>query len=271
MMHYYFDFPSDRTVIEANHIFYTCPVMHPDRTMDVHDLFYVLEGQERVWLEDEEIINNTGDVTLLPAKYHHYGLFPFKTNTHAIYLHFTTAKEDHPVKKNETVSSNAIVVPSYLHTFNLKIFEYFQDVAKIYKSNSPHKVLKCQAVLNLLLAELSDTYRQQDFKNNQIIDDVLALLANHPHKFYTISELSKYTGLCPKTLTSHFRVATGQSIHKYQINSKLEQIEALLRNRYTNLRALALNFGFYDEYHLNSCFKKKYGISPIRYSKGLHK
>ncbi|MDR1899166.1 MAG: AraC family transcriptional regulator, partial [Treponema sp.] len=113
--------------------------------------------------------------------------------------------------------------------------------------------------------------KQQGTKNNQIIDDVLALFANHPHKFYTIIELAKYTGLCPKTLTSHFKAATGQSIHKYQINSKLEQIEALLRNRYTNLNSLAINFGFYDEYHLNSCFKKKYGVSPIRYSRGLHK
>ena len=270
-MEYFFDFPAERTVIEANHIIYTCPDVHPDRIMDTHDLFYVLEGQERVWLENEEIIDNTGDATLLPANYHHYGLIPFKPNTHAIYLHFTTAGNDHPVKQNEAVPSNAIVIPSYLHISNLKIIECFQDMAKIYWSNSPHKALKCSAILNLLLTELSDTYRQQDAKNNQIIDDVLALLANHPHKFYTIPELAKYTGLCPKTLTSHFRTVTGQTIHKYQINSKLEQIEALLRNRYINLKSLSINFGFYDEYHLNSCFKKKYGISPIRYSRELHK
>jgi AraC-like DNA-binding protein len=270
-MEYCFDFLSDRTLIEANHIIYTYPPVHPDRTMDIHDLFYVLEGQERVWLENEEIISNTGDVVLLPAHYHHYGLIPYKANTHAIYVHFVTAGKDRPVRKNETVSSNTIVVPTYLHVSNLKIFQYFQDLVNIYRSSSPHKALKCSATLNLLLAELSDAYRQHDTRNNQIIDDILAFLANHPHKFYKISELSKYAGVCPKTLTSHFMKATGQTIHKYQINDKLEQIKAMLRNQHTNLQFLAINFGFYDEYHLGSCFKKKYGISPVRYSRDSKK
>jgi AraC-like DNA-binding protein len=51
------------------------------------------------------------------------------------------------------------------------------------------------------------------------------------------------------------------------MNGKLEQIAALLRSgTFSNIRSLASDFGFYDEYHLSKCFKKKYGISPYRYS-----
>jgi AraC-like DNA-binding protein len=78
----------------------------------------------------------------------------------------------------------------------------------------------------------------------------------------------KITGLSRKSLMSNFRKTTGQSIHQYQMNNKLEQIAALLRSgAFSNLRGLALDFGFCDEYHLGKCFKKKYGISPRRYSR----
>jgi transcriptional regulator GlxA family with amidase domain len=51
------------------------------------------------------------------------------------------------------------------------------------------------------------------------------------------------------------------------MNNKLEQIAVLLRSgTFSKLKNLALDFGFCDEYHLGKCFKRKYGISPRRYS-----
>jgi transcriptional regulator GlxA family with amidase domain len=53
------------------------------------------------------------------------------------------------------------------------------------------------------------------------------------------------------------------------MNSKLGKIALLLRaGNFSKIRNLALDFGFYDEYHLGKCFKKKYGIAPYRYSLG---
>jgi AraC-like DNA-binding protein len=93
-----------------------------------------------------------------------------------------------------------------------------------------------------------------------------------PDKFYPIGELEKFTGLSKKSLTSRFRELTGKSIHKYQMDNKLENVAALLRSKnFSNIRNLASDFGFYDEYHLGKCFKKKYGISPYRYSLGADK
>jgi AraC-like DNA-binding protein len=95
---------------------------------------------------------------------------------------------------------------------------------------------------------------------------------DHHDKFYPIEELEKFTGLSKKSLTLRFREITGQSIHKYQMDNKLENIAVLLRSgNFSNIRNLASDFGFYDEYHLSKCFKKKYGISPYRYSLGADK
>jgi len=265
---YFFESSVTRNVITANHVFYTIPEKHPDRVLNMHDIFYVIDGQESVYFEDIEYFINPGDVMLLPGNYHHYGKRLYKPDTHAIYIHFTMEKADHKIKKNEMISSDAIVMPVFMHTNNRDVFNYFQAIAKIYLSNSHNKVLRCSSLLNLLIVELSEHNKQLSTRHNDIIDAVLMLIYNHPQKFYTIPELAKFSGLCSKSLTSHFRSVTGQSIHKYQMNSKLDQIAALLKSHaFSNLKAVAQNFGFYDEFHLSSCFKRKFGISPVRYSK----
>lgn len=265
---YYFESSSQRSVIMSNHRFYIIPIKHPDRVLEMHDLLYVIDGEESICFENTEYFIRSGDVMLLPGKYRHFGKHPYKPDTHIMFIHFTIEKEDRIIKENEEIPPDAIIMPILMHTSNRDIFNYFQAIANIFLSNSSNKALRCSALLNLLLVELSENDKQSRIKHNDVIDEVLMMISSHPQKFYTISELAKLSGLCSKSLTSHFKSVTGQSIHKYQMNSKLDQIAALLKgDEFSNLKALAINFGFYDEYHLSSCFKKKFGLSPVRYSK----
>jgi transcriptional regulator GlxA family with amidase domain len=126
-------------------------------------------------------------------------------------------------------------------------------------------VYNCR-VSNQLLFALSDTYTRREIKQDKTIQEILDLFIAHPDQFFSIPELASKAGLCNKSLTLRFRAETGQSVHKYQMNIKLDQIAAIIRhNSYTSLKNLALNFGFYDEYHLSSAFKKKFGFSPAKY------
>jgi AraC-like DNA-binding protein len=109
---------------------------------------------------------------------------------------------------------------------------------------------------------------QRNIKRDQRILECIDLIVHHPDTFYSIEELAKKMHISPKSFTSRFRSETGQSVHKYQMNRKLDQIAMLLRTEsYTSLKNLALNYGFYDEFHLSASFKKKFGVSPAGYSK----
>ena len=272
MTSYEFDLSFDREVIAANYVFYEVPVKHPDRIMDCHDIFYVIDGQETVILENEEFYINPGDLMLLPAQIHHYGKQPYKLKTYAVYIHFSTKKKDRrPDSMEDGGFLSPLVFPVFMHADNPQILNFFRNIAGSWLSNSPVKSSRCSALLNLLLMELSDTAKQTDVKKNPVINEVINFINSHPQKFYTIAELTKYSGLSSRSLTTHFREATGQTIHNYQMNMKLDHIAILMRNKsFSNLSVMATNFGFYDEYHLNNCFKKKFGISPIRYSKHPH-
>lgn len=43
----------------------------------------------------------------------------------------------------------------------------------------------------------------------------------------------------------------------------------LLTQPETTLREVALNYGFYDEFHLSKAFKKQFGVSPSKYRKAF--
>jgi AraC-like DNA-binding protein len=236
--------------------------------MDVHAIFYLIDGQITVILNGEEYCANPGDVVFLPAYHHHYGRKFYKPNTRVYYVHFETKSEDRSIIDQNFQDSKEMILPVWQHINNPIIVDYFQNLVASYVSHSPHKKIRCTAFLNLLLTELSDDYKQKDIEKNPIVEDVLAFLESHPQKFYTISELAKYAGLSPRSLTSHFKKITGQSIHRYQMDHKLDHIALLLPSHvYPNLKSIALNFGFYDEFHLITSFKKKFGISPVRYGK----
>jgi AraC-like DNA-binding protein len=268
MVFYKLDPSATRAVDISGLTVYTYPVPHPDRNMDVHAMFYLIDGQITVIQNGEEYCANPGDVVFLPAYHHHYGRKLYQANTRVYYVHFETKSGDQDIRDKNPAFSEEMIIPVWQHINNPAIVDYFQSLVRSYVSHSPYKGIRCTAFLYLLLTGLSDDYKQKDVKKNPIIEDVLAFLESHPQKFYTISELAKYAGLSPRSLTSHFREITGQSIHKYQMDHKLDHIALLLPSHsYPNLKSISLNFGFYDEFHLITAFKKRFGISPAKYGR----
>ena len=50
------------------------------------------------------------------------------------------------------------------------------------------------------------------------------------------------------------------------METKLEMVrDFLIHQPDAKLHEAALNFGFYDEFHLSKAFKKQYGVSPSKF------
>ncbi|MDR0561959.1 MAG: AraC family transcriptional regulator [Spirochaetaceae bacterium] len=256
---------NDRVILETNLMIYVNPEKHPTRLMDFHDLFFQVAGRWNVFLEDEEIQMNPGDIAFLPAGHHHYGDTKCIPNTRTLFIHFEARKEDHAVNIEDKQN---LLIESFIQSKDSRIFGFFQEMLKIYKSNSPFRELYGSALLSMILIELSKPHLQMAIKRDRLITEILDILSYNTNKFFSIQELANEAGISPRSLSSRFRAETGWSIHSYQMNSKLDQIAAILRNNsYASLKNLAFNFGFYDEFHLSSAFKHKFGMSPKNYSK----
>jgi AraC-like DNA-binding protein len=254
-------------VIKTNLVHYIRPEPHPARLLDFHDIFYLVDGHWSVVFENEEFSLTAGDIILLPARLRHYGRQFCRKNTRLYYIHFKMEQTDHLFSNlNEDVNHRLLV---QIHTHdNGSLVRYFQDIFRFFHSNGYYKERRCSAILYLLLSELNDVSNQKRQKHDQLILEVINFLAEWPQKFFTIQKLSDKWNISPKTLTSRFRRETKISLHKYQINKKLEQISSILEtSSFNSLKNLANNFGFYDEFHLSAAFKKKFGVSPSQYKK----
>jgi AraC-like DNA-binding protein len=164
---------------------------------------------------------------------------------------------------------NNLTISSLCHD-NGNAFSLFQSLAKTFHSNIANRELRCRAILDLLLAELADIYRGEIIKRDLVIGKLLEYMANYPEKFFTLTELAEETKIGERSLTRRFRAETGKTVHQYQMDYKLDRIANLLKTRsYIGLKNLALNFGFCDEFHLSSSFKKKFGVSPGRFGKNI--
>jgi AraC-like DNA-binding protein len=226
----------------------------------------MVQGSWSVLLEHEEFFINQGDIIFLPAGIAHCGLEPCKANARTIFIHFSMEKSDqkitYPVKERIDKIPESFVVTSISHD-NGNVFALFQGIARIFQSNVPLRELRCRALLDLLFAELCDIYRGDFIRRDFVIEKLVEYMVDHPEKFFSIAELAGKAILSERSLTRRFRMETGKTVHQYQIDYKLDRIANLLKTRsFTGLRDLALNFGFYDEFHLSSSFKKKFGVSP---------
>jgi AraC-like DNA-binding protein len=268
-MLYDFGVVSDRRIFECVPNIWINPQFHPERTMTMHDIFYMVDGYWSVSLEQENIKIRPGDIAVLPAAITHGGYEPCRANTRTIFIHFSAEKTDHRSgnsgEKSPKSTVKYLTVSSLSHD-NGNVFGLFRHLARIFHSQTPNRELRCRALFDLLLAELADICQEEPVRRDVAIERLLEYMTDRPEKFFTIAELSLAARLSGRSLTRRFRAETGKTVHQYQMDYKLDGIANLLKSRsFADLKNLAVNFGFYDEFHLSSSFKKKFGVSPGRF------
>jgi AraC-like DNA-binding protein len=92
-------------------------------------------------------------------------------------------------------------------------------------------------------------------------------------KQLSIHELVTQSYLSPRQFERHFKELTGFSAKTYLKITRFEQlVETItMTNNFSEHKLLdiALDFGYYDQAHLNHHFKEFTGVSPTAYFKGL--
>ena len=67
---------------------------HPDRVMAYHDLIYIRSGSWSISQDGLDYELSAGDVILLQAGHHHYGLHPCPGTVETCFVHFSSAPDD---------------------------------------------------------------------------------------------------------------------------------------------------------------------------------
>ena len=257
-----YDLSAERTISDANYIKYNTGALHPDRVMSEHDLVYMKKGSWEVYQNDIAYTAKAGDVLLLHAGEHHYGLANCEEGTETLYLHMNRTESDMYIKDRENMFS----IPVLTHCQNRhSVKRLFEDIINAFWTDMPIRGAKISAICQLLLCELIEC-RTRAAERSNTVDQALMMLNDNPQSFLTAAEIAKVCYVSERTLRNKFQAVHGKTLYQYQIDIKLGGVKLfLLQYPKMPLREIAASFGFYDEFHLSKSFKAKYGVSPSVY------
>lgn len=258
----------DRQVTLCGTNVYPAPEIHPDRVMNEHDLCYIYSGEQGVAQGDEQYTLQSGDLIFLRAGDHHYGTIPTAAGTRAMFIHFNRLPGDadcppQDSSAGEKKSSARFVLPTFMHIGqNNPAAELFNSIITSYWSHDAYRERRCVLLLNLLLDELNAIALADQPEKEEWSVSIINLFQRHPGKMYSLEELADIVGMNVRALSTRFRQVTGQSVHQYQMNYKLEMAYKQLRTGACTVKDAAQSLGFCDAYYFSRQFKKKFGVSP---------
>lgn len=252
-----------RQVSYTNRNHYTEPQTHPDRTLPDHDLLLMTKGSWRIGQDETEYEIQEGDAVLLLAGHRHYGPSLCQPETENCFLHFTPLPGDRLSENAGQTRSHQLSLPVVIPCGSRPMVPYLmEEILRAFWGPLPDRALRCSHLLGLLLCELALPQDRQA-PANALANRAMTLIHAAGGRFLSIDELAGPLNVSRRTLTARFKEATGLSVHRYQLEQKLTAARLRLRHEdHFTLREIALNLGFYDEFHLSRLYKRRFGAAP---------
>ena len=264
-----FDQSVERHVTLCGTNFYPNPMLHVDRVMDEHDIMYIYDGQWQVTQDGVNYRLLSGDVMLLHAGSHHYGIVPCTPNMRNMFVHFNRLPSDRtgvdlsPVEARAYASGNTLCVPTVVHTgTDSTVASMLQQIIGMYWSHRDDRERTLTVMLAGLLNELAYLARNSLAQSEEWLTVLLKAMSTEPERTLSLEEAAELVHMSVRTLSARFRRIMGRSVHEYQLDMKLEGTYNALRTGHYTVREVAQNFGFCDAFYFSRVFKQKFGIAP---------
>lgn len=264
----FYNIKAERTITGSGQNIYLTGAKHPDRIMNEHDFVYILDGSWEIYQNGIPFMLFPGDLIILHAGQHHYGILPCEPNTRTMFLHASNDISD----VFEDTSSSAVgsfcqELGTVIHCQkNDTVKRLFKNIILTFESGNNIKDLKLSCLFQLLLMELAEC--KELSCHNHLLEKAFMLIQNHPNKIYKTDELASQLYVSSRTFRNKFYAIYHKTFTQYQMENKLEKVCMYLKEYpEMTLKEIAINLGFCDEFHLSKSFKSHYHISPSQYRK----
>lgn len=104
------------------------------------------------------------------------------------------------------------------------------------------------------------------FKKNSldVYHEAVAYMEEHLFERLRVSDIAKYCTISQSGLEKNFKKYTDAGVMRFFLDLKLDYAAKMLKNGYT-VNYLASTLKFSSSAHFSSSFKKRYGVSPLKY------
>ena len=99
------------------------------------------------------------------------------------------------------------------------------------------------------------------------LDELQKSILENPENIYLIEQMAHDACISPFHMIREFKKAFGLTPHQLQMQCKVRKAQKLLEER--PAAEVTFDAGFYDQSHMDRCFKKVVGLSPKEYKRAV--
>ncbi len=124
----------------------------------------------------------------------------------------------------------------------------------------------CDAIippLRIMLEQLYSCYAKETMPANEY--NMIVQFLNEYHNNITLSDLCSHFGRSKSYISHMFKKQCGMTLRTYCNNLKLRDAKKLLESTDISVTSIALDTGFNDVSYFIYLFRKKFGVSPLKY------
>jgi len=238
---------------------------HNGRTLDEYILLYIANGSGTFSSGRQKNIRlNTGCMLLLfPGEWHNYEPDP-STGWDEYWIGFQG-------DNIETLVQNGFF-SEQKKVFNVGPSLEMVQLFRMAISSATEQKAGFQQILggisNLLLGMTHSLDKLQSFDQRQpmrSINNAKLIMFENSHTNITVEEISRRIHMSYSSFRRNFKQYTGLSPHQYLQEIRIQKSKELLAATNLTCQEIAYKTGYESPIHFNVTFKKKTGLTPIKY------
>ena len=236
-----------------------------------NELYYLLEGERRYFIDGQIYTVHTGDVILIPKSTPHHTT-SLSTRQHVRYLvEFSDCLIHESLKAflDECFTVRHFTLTSEQRTEFEHILQKLDDAQS---SEPPFAEALVQAYTTELLVMLvqllqSDVQKREKPKTatEQLIESATKYIEENLQSELKLTQVAEKYHLSHSYMSRIFKTYTGFGFNEYLTHLRVQKATQLLLNSSAPISEIAYQCGFGDSNYFSTVFKKDTGISPIKY------
>jgi AraC-like DNA-binding protein len=223
-----------------------------------YHVVYIRSGSADYFIDNKKYTISKGSIVFLSPGIRHKTHIESNTNPSIISFFFTISKKINITKFHLVMQ---VIEKEKFETLFLLAQNYFSNLDKTLVSKT--------STLYITFIEMLHYQEKQLLPDKPYIRfaDLISRMEKKPGKSIPVWRLAEIAGLSEDYFCRTFKKETGYSVHAMQIKIKIDRACILLDTTTMQIKEIADELGYPDQYTFSKQFKKLTGKSPLVYRK----
>ncbi len=235
-----------------------------------YELYYMSVGNAKFFIDNEIISINQGEIMIVRDGLIHKTVYEPGVYTERLLICFSEEFVGEEMKEIIKELGERKLI-TYSPHVKIKLEEMFASLSLENESNEEHRLKFAHHTLCNILITLfrqKHVHRQKELTANElIIQNAAKYITENYASEISLSMLAAMFAMSPSHFSRTFKQHTGFGVIEYLTDVRISRAEELLKTTKKSITSIASECGFGDSNYFTAKFKKKNGISPLKYSK----